>query len=100
MADIHRYLVSDITDTVGASKLLTERLRHNIGVDSVHKLVREGRLRAWMFLDGELVERRGAERGKDLIFLKADLQALHPPLRGNPNIRELYKSRKKTAENT
>jgi hypothetical protein len=98
MTDIKQYLVGDITDTIGASRYLTERLGHSVGVDSVHKLVREGRLRAWMFQDGELIAREpksSKSRGKDLIFLKADLQGLRPVKRGNPDIANLHKSRKK-----
>ena len=101
MPDIKEYLVGDITDTVGASTILSERLKHSVGVDSVHKLVRNGKLRAWMFQDGELVVREPGvkHRGKDLIFLKADLAAIKPFRAGNPNIANLHKSRK-TAKNS
>lgn len=92
MTDIKRYYVGDITDTFGAAAHLTERMGHSIGVDSVHKLVRNGKLRAWMFQQGELVVRQpGQTRGKDLIFLKSDLAAITPVKRGNPKIGELNK---------
>lgn len=94
MTDIRDYLVGDITDTTGASKHLTDRFHRSIGIDSVHKFVREGRLRAWMFQDGQLIPREKDQdmRGKDLIFLKADLDAMKPPRKpGNPNIANLRK---------
>jgi hypothetical protein len=96
--NIKRVLVGDITDTSGAAHFLTERLGRHVGVDTIHKFVREGRLPAYMFHDGELVLREPSQsnRGKDLIFLKVHLQAMEPPpLPGNPNIRTLSKSRKK-----
>jgi hypothetical protein len=48
-----------------------------------------------MFQDGEIVERMpGQTRGKDLIFLKADLLTLKPVKAGNPNIASLREKRK------
>lgn len=83
-------LASDLTDTVGAADLLTKRLGRNISVDTVHNLVREGRLHAYVFQDGELVPRPmdRPTRGKDLLFLKADLYAMTPPPGpGNPTFK-------------
>lgn len=81
-------LVSDLTDTVGAAKFLSARLGRNVSVDAVHNFVREGRLRSYVFQDGELKPREPGTptRGKDLLFLKAHLMGMEPPPKpGNPN---------------
>ncbi len=86
--DIHQAMAADLTDSIGASKVLSERFGRNFGVDSVHQLVKQNRLRAFLFQEGKLVERSPdtITRGKDLIFLYADLYALERPHRpGRPS---------------
>ncbi len=86
--NINKMFVGDLTDAVGASKILSERFGrpddNPFSVDSVSQLVKQNRLRAFMFIDGQLVERQqdGPRRGKDLIFLKSDL--LQVPMPGKP----------------
>ncbi len=79
--DIQDVKVNEITDTVGATRMLATRFGRPYSVDSLHQLVKQGRLRAFLFTDGVLVERVPGEqtRGKDLIFLRADLLALPQP---------------------
>ena len=74
-------MASDLTDSIGASSLLSERFGSSFSVDSVQQLVKQNKLRAFMFREGKLVERTSAEntRGKDLIFLRADLYAVERP---------------------
>jgi hypothetical protein len=82
--NINKMFVGDLTDAVGASILLSKRFEKPFSVDSISQLVKQQRLRAFMFIEGELVERQpsGARRGKDLIFLKSDL--LQVPMPGKP----------------
>jgi hypothetical protein len=85
--DIQRAMARDLTDSLGASNVLSERFGRAYSVDSVHQLVKQNRLRAFQFLEGKLTERTpdANTRGKDLIFLYADLYALEPPKRpGRP----------------
>lgn len=75
------------TDTVGASRRLTERFGRSFGIDSVHAYVKTGKLRAFRFESGELVRHQptGTRGGKDLIFLRSDLEEIEPPKRaGRP----------------
>ncbi len=73
--------VKDLTDSDGASTVLSDRFHKDYSVDSVHQLVKKGRLRAWIFQKGVLVERtpETQTRGKDLLFLFSDLQAVPLP---------------------
>lgn len=85
--DIQQAMARDLTDSIGASKILTDRFGRNFGVDSVHQLVKQNKIRSFLFYEGALTERtlETNTRGKDLIFLKADLYALEPPKRaGRP----------------
>lgn len=80
--------VKQITDTVGASRRLTERFGRSFGIDSVHAYVKTGKLRAFRFESGELVRHQptGTRGGKDLIFLRSDLEEIEPPKRaGRPS---------------
>jgi hypothetical protein len=97
-------LVSDLTDTVGAAKILSDRFERSVSVDAIHTFVRKGWLQSYMFQNGELTPRppKQPTRGKDLLFLKAHLMGMEPPPRpGNPNFQRggekenLPKSRKK-----
>jgi len=86
--DIQHAMARDLTDSVGASKLLSERFGRNFSIDSVHQLVKQNKLRAFMFNEGKLTERAPTTqtRGKDLLFLYADLYALEPPKKpGRPS---------------
>ncbi len=89
--NVKSMLVGDLTDTVGAAKILSARLERSVSVDAVHNFVREGRLQSYMFQDGELMPRppKQPTRGKDLLFLKAHLLGMEPPSKpGNPNFRQ------------
>lgn len=79
--DISQAMARDLTDSVGASKVLSERFGRAFSVDSVQQLVKHNKLRAFMFDDGKLVERLPSAntRGKDLIFLYVDLYNVEPP---------------------
>jgi hypothetical protein len=82
---------SELTDTQGAIRILANRFkRDDYSEDSLHQLVKHGRLRAFMFQDGELRERNPDEktRGKDLLFLYRDLVALPEPQRGRPKTKK------------
>lgn len=73
---------TDLTDTDGAAKILAERFgRPQYSIESVKQLVKQNRLRSFLFLDGRLVERSAdvSTRGKDLIFLASDLYELPLP---------------------
>ncbi len=85
--EIPEVSVKQITDTAGASTRLTERFGRSFGVDSVHAYVKSGKLRAFRFEKGELVRHQptGARGGKDLIFLRSDLEEVEIPKRpGRP----------------
>jgi hypothetical protein len=85
--DIQQASASDLTDSVGASKILTERFGRSFGIDSVHQLVKQNKIRSFLFQDGSLIERMpdASSRGKDLIFLRTDLEAIEQPKRpGRP----------------
>jgi hypothetical protein len=85
--DLHDARATDLTDSVGASRILSERFGKPYSVDSVQQLVKQNRLRAFLFADGVLTERTPGlhTRGKDLLFLRADLYALERPQRpGRP----------------
>jgi len=88
IVDIRRAMAMDLTDALGASRILSHRFGRPFSVDSVHQLVKQGRLRAFLFQEGELVERQPETqtKGKDLLFLRADLYSLEPPKRpGRPS---------------
>lgn len=95
--NINKMFVGDLTDAVGASNILSERFGRSednpFSVDSVSQLVKQKKLRAFMFIGGELVERKpdGPRRGKDLIFLKSDL--LQVPMPGRPGRPKLEESK-------
>ena len=91
--NIQNAMATDLTDSIGASKVLSTRFNKSYSVDSVHQLVKQNRLRAFMFHQGKLVERTpGAHtRGKDLVFLYADLYALEPPKKPGRPPMHLYK---------
>jgi hypothetical protein len=95
--DIRQAMATDLTDSVGAAKLLSKRFHRNFSVDSVHQLVKQKKLRAFLFDDGELVERAATPRtrGKDLLFLYADLYALEPPRKPG---RPVEQAKKETEE--
>lgn len=85
--NLENICITEITDSVGASARLTERFEHSFGVDAVRMLVKAGRLRSLLFQDGILVwrEKDAVTRGKDLIFLRADLEDVPKPRRrGRP----------------
>ena len=85
--DIKRAMARDLTDSLGASQLLSYRFGKEYSIHSLHQLVQQNKLRSFLFKNGELAERVPNEntRGKDLIFLKADLYELPPPNRpGRP----------------
>jgi len=100
--DIKRMLVGDLTDTEGAAGILAERFKRHVSVDSVHRFVRDGALPAWIFQHGEITQRNPEQpsKGKDLLFLKADLYTMTPPQLGNPNIANLRKREKTGSKNT
>ncbi|EFH88949.1 hypothetical protein [Ktedonobacter racemifer] len=86
--NINQAMAKDLTDSVGASRLLSRRFNRSFSVDSLHQLVKQNKLRAFMFHEGELIERTPDihTRGKDLLFLYADLYALEPPRKpGRPS---------------
>lgn len=85
--DIQHAMARDLTDTVGAAHVLAERFGRSYSVDSLHQLVKQNKLRAFMFQDGVLTERIPgvSTRGKDLLFLYADLHDVNLPNRpGRP----------------
>lgn len=85
--NIQEAMAGDLTDSVGASRRLSERFGRSFGVDSVHQLVKQNKVRAFLFQEGTLTERvsDGTTRGKDLIFLRADLDEVELPKRaGRP----------------
>jgi hypothetical protein len=89
--EIPEVSVKQITDTVEASRRLTERFGRGFGVDSVHAYVKAGKLRAFRFEKGKLVRHRpmGKRGGKDLIFLRSDLEEIEQPKRpGKPAKKE------------
>jgi hypothetical protein len=94
--DITRMPIGDLTDTEGAALLMASRFKHSVSVDSIHRFVRDGLLPSWIFRRGELVRRDPSQstKGKDLLFLKADLYTMTPPQRGNPNIANLRRKEK------
>ena len=80
-------LLRDVTDSEGAAALLSDKFNRPFSVDSVHQLVKQGKLRALIFRGGILIERTTANhtRGKDLFFLYADIQKVPQPNRpGRP----------------
>lgn len=79
--DIEAIRACDLTDSAGALRILERRFGKSYSHDSLRNLVKFGKLRAFMFADGEFVLRVPDERtrGKDLLFLRADLEALEPP---------------------
>lgn len=79
--NIEQARATDLTDTVGATAILSERFSRRYSIDSLWQLVKQNRLRAFMFHEGKLVERApdATTRGKDLIFLIPDLYDVEPP---------------------
>jgi hypothetical protein len=77
-----------ITNTEGALLRLRERFNQpGYSMDSIHQLVKHGKLRALVYVDGILVEKTEelqSTRGKDLFFLYSDLEKLPQPQRGKP----------------
>ncbi len=82
---------TDLTDSVGASAILSARFGRSFSIDSIQQLIKQNRLRAFLFVGGILTERTRElhTRGKDLLFLRADLEALPPPKRpGRPSSKQ------------
>lgn len=79
--DIQKAKVSDLTDVAGASYYLSQRFGKSFGIDSVHQLVKQNKLRSFLFENGVLAERNTSikTRGRDLLFLRPDLEQLEPP---------------------
>jgi len=85
--DLSQITVADLTDTVGAVNILKARFhREDYSVDSLHQLVKHGKIRSFMFQDGKLVLRKPDEktRGRDLFLLRSDIEQLPEPRRGRP----------------
>ena len=74
-------LVGDLTDTDGAVKILCRRFNREYNRDTIHLYVRQGKIQAYIFQGGELVPRdpKHPTRGKDLIFVRADIEGLEQP---------------------
>lgn len=84
-------LATDLRDTRGAALFLAERVRRRrpestrvaFAVDTIHLLVKSGRLRAYVFgEDGVLTIRDATQRrraGQALFFAVADLEAVALP---------------------
>lgn len=76
---------NDLRDTRGAARILGERMgkKGNVSVDTVHRFVREGMLRAYVFDDeGQLIERVPTQEkrsGQALYFAMPDLYAVDLP---------------------
>lgn len=71
----------DLTDTSGALHLLEQRSGQTFSPDTIHYLVREQKLPAYVFDNAELVrwESGRKRRGQTMIFLKKDIYNLTPP---------------------
>lgn len=72
---------TDLTDSTGALTILAKRFGKEYSHDSLRNLVKSGKLRSFIFEDGRFVERVPGNdtRGKELMFLAADLDALPLP---------------------
>ncbi len=81
LRDIKRMMVGDLTDTDGAVKILSRRFNREYNRDTIHLYVRQGKIQAYIFQGGELVPRDESNitRGKDLIFVRADIAGLEKP---------------------
>ncbi len=79
--DLSGVYARDITDTSGALYILEQRLGKKFSPDTLHYHVREGKLRAYVFVNGELVRWQTGEkrRGQTLIFLKKDIYNFNLP---------------------
>ena len=76
-----------ITDSEGALLRLRDRFgQPNYSMDSLHQYVKSGRLQAFIYVRGVLVEKteERQSRGRDLFFLRSDLEKLPMPQRGHP----------------
>lgn len=85
--EIDNIKMGDVTDSEGACVILAKRFGREVyGIDNLHQLVKRGKLRAFVFQSGRLVERHleVSTRGRDLIFLKTDLESLPVPKVGKP----------------
>ena len=70
-------LARDLTDTLGATRIL------NCTKSRIHQLAQEGKLTAYVFIDGELVEAEGLERqGKIALFNRGSVYELRPHMPG------------------
>ncbi len=80
MIELEQAKIADLTDSVGASKILA------CSVEMIRQYVKKNRMRCFQFEEGELVEREpGAlTRGKDLLFLRQDLHAFERKPVGRP----------------
>lgn len=87
--DFSKIAVSEITDTLGGCKILSARFGRHFSEDSLRQLVKRGKLRAFVFKHGDLVEREPNEdtQGKDLILLRSDLERLPKPQVGRPRLK-------------
>lgn len=77
-------IYADLTDATGAVNILSQRFNRPYNAEALHWHVKNGKLRALMFVNGVLVERASSvnRRGRDLIFLRSDLEAFQEPKRG------------------
>ena len=84
--DLTQCTLADLTDSVGAARIISKRHGIVYSPESVRQLVKQNRLRCLMFENGILVERNPSEltRGRDLFFLRSDIEALARPKRGRP----------------
>ncbi len=74
----------DIRDTRGAAKVIAERMgKDNISVDTVHLLVRNGKLKPYVFdKNGALIsrdEKHSKRAGQALYFAMSDLYKVELP---------------------
>ncbi len=76
--------IGELTDGMGAAHIL--QCSH----DSIRMYAKKGQLRAFQFVDGELVQRVKGEstRGKDLLLLRSDLAAFERRPAHRPRKRE------------
>jgi len=75
---------SDLTDSTGAVSILAQRFNRPYTREALHWLVKRDKIRALMFENGTLVERKpdASTRGKDLFFLRSNVEAMAEPKRG------------------
>ncbi len=77
---------ADLTDSVGAASILARKFGGSYSVEALRQLVKNDRIRCLIFEGGVLTERHPGKntRGRDVFFLRSDIEALERPRRGRP----------------